>query len=256
MTNVKMTNMRMTNVKMTIIVLVATFVVIFSGCVGEKERIAPTPTPTPSPGEEGTPIPYETPRTEEPQRIFDGAKYVTTIAKQDLETKLKVNEDQVKIDAIIPVEWGDKSLGYPEEGKVYEPETIPGYVILLLANDKLYEYHSDRTNIIVPPKGPIEDMEEMPRIVTNATDGIFKLIDMARQDLSEKLGVDKEDIQLVKVVPAVWSDTSVGYPEEGKAYEQVTTPGFRIVLAVENSIYEYHTDKERIVPPPELEGEK
>ncbi len=239
-----------------IMILAITFAVIFSGCVGERKQIVPTSTPGVEAGIDTTPIPFETPRVEKPQRIFDEAKDVTDIAKQDLATKLNINVNDVKVDAVVPVEWADKSLGYPEEGKTYELNTTQGYVIFLLANEKFYEYHSDRTKVIVPPERPIEgveNMEKMPRVITNnSAYMIIKLIDMARIDISERLNISIDSIQLVRVVPMEWPDTSLGYPEEGKAYAQVITPGLRIVLGVGSTLYEYHSDTERVIAPPDL----
>lgn len=226
-----------------IIILVMTFAVIFSGCISE-EKTTLTPTGT------ETITPYETPRKEAPEKIFEKAKGVTNLAVQDLATKLNINESEITVDTIVPVEWTDKSFGYPETGKEYELGSIPGYVILLVAKDKLYEYHSDRSIIIVPPSGPIEDLEDMPRIISNNTiDGVAILIDLAKKDLANKLNVDIKDVKLVKVVPREWPDTSLGYPLPSQTYAQVITPGFVIRLAVENTVYEYHSDMERIVAP-------
>lgn len=232
-----------------IIVLTVILVVIFSGCIGE-EKITPISTPEKV---KETITPYQTPREEAPEKIFEQAKDVTNFAIQDLATKLNINESDITVDTIIPVEWTDKSLGYPETGKEYEFESISGYVILLIAKGKLYEYHSDRSRIIVPPSGPIEDMEEMPRIISNNTiDGVSRLIELAKKDLANRLNVTIEDVKLVKVVPREWSDTSLGYPEPERGYVQIIVPGFAIQLAVESTVYEYHSDMERVVAPPEL----
>ena len=86
---------------------------------------------------------------------------VTELAKKDAIKRFNLSEDTVKIVSIIPVEWTDTSLGYPEPGKEigrdYPLETIQGYVMIISANSKLYEYHSDHERI-VPPEGYIEDI--------------------------------------------------------------------------------------------------
>ncbi len=46
---------------------------------------------------------------------------------------------------------------------------------------------------------------------------------------------------------ATWPDTSLGCPQKGMMYAQVITPGFRVVLAVNDQDYEYHTDNARVV---------
>lgn len=68
-------------------------------------------------------------------------------------------------------------------------------------------------------------------------------VDLARRDLADKLGVSMDLIRVVSVEPKEWPDTSLGCPEPGKFYAQVLTPGFRVVLAVGERTYEYHTDR-------------
>src|SRR5262249_37292069 len=64
-------------------------------------------------------------------------------------------------------------------------------------------------------------------------------VDAARTDLANQLGVDSTAIALVSSDPVVWSDGSLGCPEPGRAYQQVVTAGYRIVLSVGGVSYEY-----------------
>lgn len=102
---------------------------------------------------------------EQPQRqqgIFESSRYVTDLAKKDVSVRFNLPENSIKVDTVIPVEWTDTSLGYPEPGKEigkdYPLETIKGYTILLSSNGKLYEYHSDYYRI-VPPNGPVKTIQ-------------------------------------------------------------------------------------------------
>ncbi len=78
------------------------------------------------------------------------------------------------------------------------------------------------------------------------------VVDMAKKDLAEKLNLQVENIRLVKQEAVDWSDSSLGYPEEGMMYMQVITPGFRIILNAEGKLYEYHSDYNRIAGPREV----
>jgi len=71
------------------------------------------------------------------------------------------------------------------------------------------------------------------------------VVQLARQDLAQKLGLATDAIQLVSVEMVEWSDTSLGCPQPGMMYAQVITPGFRVILAAKDRTYEYHTDVER-----------
>ena len=59
-------------------------------------------------------------------------------------------------------------------------------------------------------------------------------------DLEQK--VPGQEVTIASVEYTEWSDTSLGNPEDGMAYAEVITPGFKIVLEAGGQAYEYHTD--------------
>ena len=69
------------------------------------------------------------------------------------------------------------------------------------------------------------------------------LVELAKTDLANRTGIDKEQIAMVSVKAVDWPDTSLGCPEPGMFYAQVITPGYRIVLSHDGERYEYHTDR-------------
>jgi len=71
-----------------------------------------------------------------------------------------------------------------------------------------------------------------------------KPVRIARQDLAKRQGIPVDIVQVTKVEPVEWPDTSLGCPEPGKAYAQVITPGYRVLLSAQGSTYEYHTDRD------------
>ena len=52
------------------------------------------------------------------------------------------------------VEWRDSSLGCPEPGKAYLQVITPGYLFVLEAGGKTYEYHADRGNRVILCENP------------------------------------------------------------------------------------------------------
>jgi len=78
------------------------------------------------------------------------------------------------------------------------------------------------------------------------------VVDIAREDLAQRLNISVGEVKLVKQELVNWRDTSLGYPEKGMVYEQVLTPGFRIILEAGNKTYEYHSDYKRVVGPKEV----
>ncbi len=205
------------------IILILLFPILLSGCVGEKvDHNATT-------GE--LPISVET---------------LVDLAKKDLAEKSKTPIADIQVAGVTPVEWTDTSLGYPEPDTVYAPVTTRGYVIMLMVEGKLYEYHSDHIRI-VPPQGYLKEPEVIQ--TANITEESSKVVDLAKKDLAGRLKIPEANIQVSEIISTDWPDTSLGYPERGMMYAQVISPGFEIILSVDNKTYEYHSDYERIVLP-------
>ena len=73
------------------------------------------------------------------------------------------------------------------------------------------------------------------------------LVDLGKKDLSEVLGVKKDEIRLIQIEPVDWSDSSLGCPKEGMFYAQVITSGYKIALEGRGKSYIYHSDYRRVV---------
>ena len=65
----------------------------------------------------------------------------------------------------------------------------------------------------------------------------------AMTELSERIGVDVEDIELVSLLEVTWRDGSLGCPEDGVAYTQALVPGQQMILRVNGKDYYYHSGK-------------
>ena len=80
--------------------------------------------------------------------------------------------------------------------------------------------------------------------VASAKEGLTvketSLVEKARKDLAQRLGISEEKISLKSIESVEWPDTSLGCPEEGKMYAQVVLPGYKIVLEANGKSYEYH----------------
>ena len=65
-------------------------------------------------------------------------------------------------------------------------------------------------------------------------------VDMAVNDLSDRLGVKSDQIAVVSITPKDFGDTSLGCPQPGYFYIQVITPGYIIVLSYSGTPFTYH----------------
>ena len=73
------------------------------------------------------------------------------------------------------------------------------------------------------------------------------LVDVARDDLAQRLSASRKEITVQSVEAVEFPDTSLGVPEPDRVYAQVITPGYIIILIVDNAVYEYHGSGNRIV---------
>lgn len=69
------------------------------------------------------------------------------------------------------------------------------------------------------------------------------LITQAQTDLASRLDIKINEITLLDAQPVNWSDSSLGCPQPEMMYAQVITPGYQIMLAVNERSYAYHTDE-------------
>ncbi len=63
---------------------------------------------------------------------------------------------------------------------------------------------------------------------TEATDAV----DVAREDLAQRLGIEEESIDAHLMWPVVWPDTSLGVRDPDMMYAQVLVPGSVVLLKV------------------------
>lgn len=97
--------------------------------------------------------------------------------------------------------------------------------------------------------------------VEEAEGGAEALVEMAKADLAQRLGISSPEnengIEVQSVEETEFPDASLGVPEPGKTYAQVITPGYVIKLAVAGQVYAYHGSGDRVVavPAEPAEGE-
>lgn len=117
---------------------------------------APAASPTPAPTVPATPTvlaaltptPGQTRGAPDAARPTGGSAMVD-LARQDLARRLGLSPDQIVVESVKEREWPDTSLGCPEPGRLYAQVIVPGYRIVLRAQDRTFVYHTDRTSRVV-----------------------------------------------------------------------------------------------------------
>jgi len=80
------------------------------------------------------------------------------------------------------------------------------------------------------------------------------LVNLARVNQAQKLGVAPEAIAVQGIEETEFPDTSLGVPEPDRIYARAITPGHTIKLAVESQAYEYRASDERLAFVPQEGG--
>jgi hypothetical protein len=124
--------------------------------------LSPQPTDTPQPTASPTPFPLPTvpgipSLVLEPTPTKEGVVNMSPTvnpgsnpvldrlvaqAKNDLAGRLKISPDAATVKEAESMEWSDGSLGCAQPGMYYIQVITPGYLIVLQANGKDYEYHT------------------------------------------------------------------------------------------------------------------
>jgi hypothetical protein len=66
------------------------------------------------------------------------------------------------------------------------------------------------------------------------------LVQAATRDLSARLGIPEDEIEVVEAKEVQWPDGALGCPEEGKMYTQAVVEGTQVILGANERVYDYH----------------
>lgn len=67
------------------------------------------------------------------------------------------------------------------------------------------------------------------------------IVELAIEDLMDRLAGDTPNVTVVLVEEVVWGDGSLGCPKPEMSYVQVPTDGLRIVLEADGLLYDYRS---------------
>lgn len=83
----------------------------------------------------------------------------------------------------------------------------------------------------VPDPTETSEAEELPQPVLRAV-----------QAGAEEAGVEPGAVRITSFTERDWPSTALGCPQPGFSYAQVVTPGYEVLLLIEDQEYAYHTN--------------
>ena len=69
------------------------------------------------------------------------------------------------------------------------------------------------------------------------------LLDQVRADAAQRAGVAPADVRIVSSTAQTWGDGSLGCPQPGESYIQVTVDGFQIFAEAGGRTFDYRTSR-------------
>jgi hypothetical protein len=185
-----------------------------------------------------------------PQLTKDAA---VNLATEALARDLGLSKNLIELRRATTVDWPDTSLGCPKAGEVYVQVVTPGYLVTLQADGRVFAVHVGPDRAIVCGSafrelggGSVKDSaqveaETQSPIPLPEAPVLRELVTQARKDLAKRLSVEPEVLDLIEISEVLWPDASLGCPQPGKIYPQVTREGYLIRLRFGKRIYRYHS---------------
>lgn len=196
-----------------------------------------TPTPTAEPPATATPVPTLTPRptprptstqsptaTPIPAPVLEvasapaAAELATLKAVALAATELALPADQFSVHSVEAVDWSDTALGCPEPGVLYAQVIVPGWVISLLHENRLFRFHADEAGDRVITCDPSVAGPGLPAIdlasesgIGGATRLVISTLDL--DGLTTETRVVDDPARLRELVAALGEPTSLTPPE-------------------------------------------
>jgi len=202
-----------------------------------------------------TPSPSSTSPSSSPSSTDGNQTPEVAQARQDLATRLNLPETNIEVVEAKAIVWPDSSLGCPQPGMMYAQVLQDGLLIVLRANQKLYEYHSGGNQ---PPflceKPPVTESQTLtPSTAAQITQANTITVELptnpgvvqAMKDLARRVSVSLSQITVVQAEPVTWPDAGLGCPQPGIGYKQVQVDGMLIVLEANGQRFEYHSGGNR-----------
>jgi hypothetical protein len=190
-----------------------------------------------------TPVPTAKLPVQSTVSVPSKAIKVVELAKADLAERFAVTTNQIQVVSVQSTEWTDTSLGCPQPGMVYAQVITPGFQILLEINRETYAYHTDQgQNVVLCEK---ESTMDIPTTTGPVEAGLEQPLNLAKEDLAQRLSVAVDQIEVLEAKSVVWPDASLGCPLPEMRYKQVPQDGTLIRLSIEGQVYEYHSGGSR-----------
>ena len=173
---------------------------------------------------------------------------IEAAARKLLADELGADEEGFRLDSSEGMGWPDTSLGCPQEGMAYAQVLTPGYKLVFDLAGRSHAVHtnSDGSHLVIcRDAGAGAPALPLDTPAPSANDPVAGDIETAaRKLLADELDVDEGNFRLDSSEAVGWPDTALGCPQQGYAYAQVLTPGYKLVFDLAGTSHAVHTNSD------------
>jgi hypothetical protein len=164
----------------------------------------------------------------------------------DLAAFLNVDVRLVQYAKLEPAVWLNENLGCTFENLTMQPAaTTTGFRLTFIVGQRTYIYHTAGTERFERCEATGTARDDLLVTIDPVA---LEMVGLAQRQLAQTLDLPQRRMRLVTVESRIWSDSSMGCPQEDVSYEPAQIPGYRIVIAAGDNEYHFHTDSERLYP--------
>lgn len=161
---------------------------------------------------------------------------IAALAKQ-----LTVAENTVRVLSVEGIEWTDGCLGLGGPAESCLQAIVPGYRVLLEANNRQYEVRTDQDaqQVRIAPDGdPLASPSPASSMTAPANS---PAVQAAIAALAKQLNIDAQSVKVISVEEVEWPDGCLGIAKPDQMCTQVIVPGYRVMLEANAVQYEART---------------
>ena len=155
------------------------------------------------------------------------------VARTTLSEKFGVEESELELISVEPVEWKGSGIQCHDSGK---GPVVAGYAVRLEIGTDCFEVR------VADGEARICRFHGKNQLMTPGTiePELMDEVKAATVDLAARIKTTPAKIEVLEAISVVWRDSSMGCPKPGMDYLQVLTPGVRIRLRFGLTVFEYH----------------
>lgn len=173
-------------------------------------------------------------------------------ARQTLAQHLKVDAAEITVTQAEPRTWSNSSMGCGKPGTASLTVMTEGYAVSLAAQGREYRVHVSGNSATVCDQA-LRTRQGLHRPVHAR--GLDVMMEQARQDLAQRLGVEVSTVRIAGMQPQRWANSGLDCPVATEPVVEGPVKGYRLSLGQGPRVYTYHTDMKKVRPCPAIESE-